>query len=327
MLRFVIRRLLWAVPMLILATFLVYVALRVGTDPVASYKRANARASEKKIQQYIEANGLYDGFGGYIKGYFQWLRGFLTGDWPRSIKGRREVWPAFKDAMMNTLRLGITSSVIGITLGLGLGVFVALKPGSLRDTSTNTATFVAISTPPFVSALLLQLLFAVYWTRWFGEPFLPTSGVYPPGQQGFDLWLMIKHMILPVTVVVIQIVAVYTRYMRASLLDVLNSEYMRTARSKGISERRVLVRHALRNALIPIATLVALDFGAILGGLIITEGVFSYPGLGRYFLTAFDTGDFPLMMPWMFFFMTLVILFNLFADLMYAVLDPRIRLD
>ena len=185
----------------------------------------------------------------------------------------------------------------------------------------------AISTPPFVSALLLQLLFAVYWTRWFGEPLLPTSGVYPPGQQGFDLWLMIKHMILPVTVVVIQIVAVYTRYMRASLLDVLNSEYMRTARSKGISERRVLVRHALRNALIPIATLVALDFGAILGGLIITEGVFSYPGLGRYFLMAFDTGDFPLMMPWMFFFMTLVILFNLFADLMYAVLDPRIRLD
>jgi peptide/nickel transport system permease protein len=89
----------------------------------------------------------------------------------------------------------------------------------------------------------------------------------------------------------------------------------------------VLVRHALRNALIPIATLVALDFGAILGGLIITEGVFSYPGLGRYFLTAFDTGDFPLMMPWMFFFTTLVIFFNLFADLMYAVLDPRIRLD
>ncbi len=327
MLRFVIRRLLWAVPMLILATFLVYVALRVGTDPVASYKRVNQRASEKKIQQYIEANGLYDGFGGYVKGYFKWLGGFLTGNWPRSIKGSREVWPVFKDAMMNTLRLGIASSVIGITLGLALGVFVALRPGSLRDTATNTATFVAISTPPFVSALLLQLLFAVYWTRWFGEPLLPTSGVYPPGQQGFDLWLMIKHMILPVTVVVIQIVAVYTRYMRASLLDVLNSEYMRTARSKGISERRVLVRHALRNALIPIVTLVALDFGAILGGLIITEGVFSYPGLGRYFLSAFDTGDFPLMMPWMFFFMTLVILFNLFADLMYAVLDPRIRLD
>ncbi len=327
MLRYVVRRLLWAIPMVIVATFLVYVALRVGTDPVASYKRVNQRASEKKIQQYIEANGLYDGFGGYIKGYFQWLGGFLTGDWPRSIKGSREVWPVFKDAMMNTLRLGITSSVIGISIGLAIGVFVALKPGSFRDSATNAAAFVAISTPPFVSALLLQLLFAVYWTRWFDKGLLPTSGVYPPGHQGFDLWLMVKHMILPVTVVVIQIIAVYARYMRASLLEVLNSEYMRTARAKGISERRVLVRHALRNALIPIATIAALDFGAILGGLIITEGIFSYPGLGDFFLTAYGNGDFPQMMPWMFFFTIVVILFNLLADVSYAVLDPRIRLD
>lgn len=312
--------------MVIIVTFLVYVALRVGTDPVASYKRVNQRASEKKIQQYIEANGLYEGFGGYLKGYFQWLGGFLTGDWPRSIKGSREVWPVFKDAMMNTLRLGITSSVIGISIGLMLGVFVALKPGSLRDSATNTGAFIAISTPPFVSALLLQLIFAVYWSRWFGEPLLPTSGVYPPGQQGFDLGLMIKHMILPVTVVVIQVVAVYARYMRASLLEVLNSEYMRTARAKGISERRVLVRHALRNALIPIATIAALDFGAILGGLIITEGVFSYPGLGNFFLTAFGNGDFPQLMPWMFFFTIVVIVFNLIADVSYALLDPRIRL-
>jgi peptide/nickel transport system permease protein len=313
--------------MVLIATFLVYVALRIGTDPVASYKRVNQRASAKKIQQYIEVNGLYDGFGGYIKGYFQWLGGFLTGDWPRSIKGSREVWPAFKEAMMNTLRLGITSSVIGISIGLALGVFVALKPGSLRDSATNSVAFIAVSTPPYVSALLLQLVFAVYWTRWFGEPLLPTSGVYPPGNQGFDLWLMIKHMILPITVVVIQVVAVYTRYMRASLLEVLNSEYMRTARAKGISERRVLVRHALRNALIPIATVAALDFGAILGGLIITEGIFSYPGLGDFFLTAYGNGDFPQMMPWMFFFTIVVILFNLLADVLYAVLDPRIRLD
>jgi peptide/nickel transport system permease protein len=313
--------------MVLIATFLVYVALRIGTDPVASYKRVNQRASAKKIQQYIEVNGLYEGFGGYVKGYFQWLGGFLTGDWPRSIKGSREVWPAFKEAMMNTLRLGITSSVIGISIGLALGVFVALKPGSLRDSATNSIAFVAVSTPPYVSALLLQLVFAVYWTRWFGEPLLPTSGVYPPGNQGFDLWLMIKHMILPITVVVIQVVAVYTRYMRASLLEVLNSEYMRTARAKGISERRVLVRHALRNALIPIATVAALDFGAILGGLIITEGIFSYPGLGDFFLTAYGNGDFPQMMPWMFFFTIVVILFNLLADVLYAVLDPRIRLD
>jgi peptide/nickel transport system permease protein len=327
MLRFVLRRLVWAIPMIVLVTFMVYVALRMGTDPLASYLRVNQRASQKKIDQYIEANGLYEGVGGYLKGYFQWLGGFLTGDWPRSIKGSREVWPEFKAAMMNTLRLGLTSSAIGISIGLLLGIYVALKPGSLRDSSVNTGAFVAVSTPPYVSALLLQLLFAVYWSRWFGHTLFPTSGVYPPGHRGFDLWLMLKHMALPVFVVVIQVVAVYARYMRATLLEVLNSEYMRTARSKGISERRVLVRHALRNALIPIVTVAAIDIGAILGGLIITENVFSYPGLGNFFLGAYANGDFPQMMPWMVFFTITVILFNLLADVLYAVLDPRIRLD
>jgi peptide/nickel transport system permease protein len=327
MLRFVLRRLVWAIPMIVLVTFMVYVALRMGTDPLASYLRVNQRASQKKIDQYIEANGLYEGVGGYLKGYFQWLGGFLTGDWPRSIKGSREVWPEFKAAMMNTLRLGLTSSSIGISIGLLLGIYVALKPGSLRDSSVNTGAFVAVSTPPYVSALLLQLLFAVYWSRWFGHTLFPTSGVYPPGHRGFDLWLMLKHMALPVFVVVIQVVAVYARYMRATLLEVLNSEYMRTARSKGISERRVLVRHALRNALIPIVTVAAIDIGAILGGLIITENVFSYPGLGNFFLGAYANGDFPQMMPWMVFFTITVILFNLLADVLYAVLDPRIRLD
>ena len=327
MLRFVLRRLFWSVPMIILVTFLVYVALRLGTDPLKSYLRVNQRASEKKIAQYIEANGLYDGVGGYLRGYFQWFTGFVTGDWPRSIKGSREVWPEFKAAMMNTLRLGLVSSFIGISIGLLFGIFVALKPGGLRDSTVNTGAFIAVSTPPYVSALLLQLVFAVYWSRWFGEPLFPTSGVYPPGHQGFDLFLMAKHMALPVFVVVIQVVAVYARYMRASLLETLNSEYMRTARAKGISERRVLVRHALRNALIPIVTVAAIDIGAILGGLIITERIFSYPGLGDFFLGAYENGDFPQLMPWMFFFTLVVILFNLLADVSYAWLDPRIRLD
>jgi len=317
---------MWALPMTLVITFVVYVALRVGTDPLASYLRVNQRASPKKIQQYIETNGLYEGFGGYVRGYLQWLQGFVTFDWPRSIKGSREVWPEFRDAMFNTLRLGLTATFFGILIGLSFGIFVALKPGGLRDATVSTSSFVAISTPPYVSALLLQLLFAVYWSKWFGESLLPTSGVYPPGHRGFDLVLMIKHMILPVTVVVIQVVAVYARYMRASLLEVLNSEYMRTARSKGISERRVLVRHALRNALIPIVTVAAIDIGAILGGLIITERIFSYPGLGDFFLGAYDNGDFPQMMPWMFFFTLVVIAFNLLADVLYAVLDPRIRL-
>ncbi|MFM8907418.1 MAG: ABC transporter permease, partial [Actinomycetota bacterium] len=262
----------------------------------------------------------------YVRGYFRWLGNFVTLDWPRSIKGSREVWPQLKDALANTIRLGVAASSVGIVIGLGLGVFAALRPGGRRDVAVNTAAFVGISIPPYVSAILFQLLFAVYWSRWFGSTLFPTSGVYPPGQLGFDLGLMLKHMVLPTFVVAIQIIAVYSRYMRSSLLDVLNSEYMRTARSKGISEARVLFRHGLRKALIPVVTIAALDVGAIVGGLIITENVFSYPGMGKYFLSAFGEGDFPLLMPWMVIIVASTLFFNLLADISYAWLDPRIRL-
>jgi len=322
-LRYVLRRVLWAIPTLLLITFLVYVALRAGTDPLKSYLRINPRATKAKIAQYIEVNGLDPN---YVRGYWTWLRNFVTGNWPRSIKGSREVWPQLKDALANSLRLGVAATVVGIVVGIVVGVYAALKPGGRRDVAVNTSAFIGISIPPYVSAIILQLLFAVYWSRWFGSTLFPTSGVYPPGQMGFDLGLMLEHMVLPTLVVAIQIIAVYARYMRSSLLDVLNSDFMRTARSKGISERRVLVRHGMRNALIPVVTIAALDVGAIVGGLIITENVFSYPGMGVYFLSAFGQGDFPLLMPWMVIIVASVLLFNLVADIAYAWLDPRIRL-
>jgi peptide/nickel transport system permease protein len=130
-----------------------------------------------------------------------------------------------------------------------------------------------------------------------------------------------------VTVVAIQTIAVYSRYMRTQLLEVKSSDYMRTARSKGISERAVIVKHGLRNALIPIVTVAALDFGAIIGGLIITENIFAYRGMGYFFLNALANGDYPQLMPWLVIVVISVILFNLFADILYAVLDPRIRLE
>ncbi|NQV97229.1 MAG: ABC transporter permease [Acidimicrobiaceae bacterium] len=324
MFRFVLRRVAWSIPTLLLVTFLVYLALRIGTNPVESYKRINPRASKAKIQQYIDVNGLDPNF---VQGYFTWLKNFITGDWPRSIKGSREVWPKLKDSIANSLRLGIAATVVGISIGLFAGVFAALRPGGRRDVFINTSAFVGISIPPYISAILFQLLFAVYWQRWFGASLFPTSGVYPPGHSGFDLVLMVKHMALPTIVVAIQVIAVYSRYMRSSLLDVLNSDYMRTARSKGISERRVLLKHGMRNALIPVVTIAALDAGSIVGGLIITENIFDYPGMGVYFLKSFGEGDFPLLMPWMVVIVASVLLFNLIADISYAWLDPRIRLD
>ncbi len=326
MIRFVGRRLLWTIPTMFLITFLVFVAIRVGTDPVQSYLRLNPRASEAKVRQYREANGLT---GNIVSQYFSWLGHFVTFDWGRSIKGSRPVWPELRAAMANTMVLGTLSVAVGVTIGLIIGILSALRPRSVFDQTSTTGAFVGISVPPYVSAILLQLFFAITLTRWLGldKPLLPTSGVYPAGHSGFSPLLRLKHLILPITVVAIQIIAVYSRYMRASLLEVKNSDYLRTARAKGISERRVLVRHALRNALIPIVTVAAIDIGAIIGGLIITERIFENRGMGDFFLTAYENGDFPQLMPWMVFVVMGVVLANLLADVLYAVLDPRIRLD
>ena len=311
-------------PTLLLVTFLVYVALRLGTDPLQSYLRTNPRASKEKIEQYKSVNGLSSN---YVLGYFHWLKNFVTFDWPRSIKGSREVWPELKDAMANTIRLGTFATVVGVSIGLLVGMFAALKPGSRRDVAVNTGAFLGVSIPPYITAVLFQLVFAVYWSRWFGKTLFPTSGVYPPGHTGFNLVLMLKHMALPMMVVAIQVIATYSRYMRSSLLDVMNSDFMRTARSKGISERQVLLKHGVRNALIPVVTIAALDIGSIIGGLIISENIFAYPGMGLYFLDSFTNGDFPLLMPWMVLVVASTLMFNLIADVSYAFLDPRIRLD
>jgi peptide/nickel transport system permease protein len=304
----------------------VFVGIRSGTDPVASYLRINPRASEAMIDRYEEVNGLK---GSIPQQYFRWLGHFVTGDWGGSIKGNRAVWPDVKHALANSFVLGACATVVGVSVGIGIGMIAALKQYSIFDKTTSIGAFVGLSIPPFISAVLLQLLLSIYVTRWFGldRPFLPTSGVYPPGQRGFDLWLRTKHLIMPTIVVAIQIIAVYSRYMRASLLEVVNSEYMRTARAKGISEKRVVVRHAVRNALIPVTTQAAIDIGGIVGGLIITERIFQYPGMGDFFLTAFADGDFPQLMPWTVIVVISVIMFNLLADVAYAWLDPRIRLD
>jgi peptide/nickel transport system permease protein len=135
----------------------------------------------------------------------------------------------------------------------------------------------------------------------------------------------IRHLVLPVTVLAVQIIAVYSRYMRASLLEVLQSDYMRTARAKGLRERIVITRHAMRNAMIPITTQLAIDIGLIAGGLIVTETIFAWPGMGRLFIQAAEIGDYQVVLPWMMITVLFVIVFNLVADIMYAVLDPRIR--
>lgn len=311
--------------MVILITFVVFWVVREGTDPVASYLRTSPRATPAQILQYQKTNGLQ---GGIVNQYLSWGRRFVTGNWAPSIKGSRPVWPELKNSFGNSIILGLAGTIFGVFVGLAIGIVSALRQYSKFDSAATAGAFVGISVPPFISGILVQVLFAVLFTKWLGltKPFLPTSGIYPPGHKGFDLLLRLKYLILPTFVISIQIIASYSRYMRSSLLDVTSAEYLRTARAKGISERQVIVRHALRNAMVPIVTIAALDFGTIVGGLIITEFIFEYPGLGRYFILALNNGDFPLLMPWVVMVVVSVIMFNLLADVMYAWLDPRIRL-
>ena len=158
MLRFALRRMVWALPTLLLVTFLVYIALRLGTDPLQSYLRTNPRASRDKIEQYKAVNGLSSN---YVLGYFHWLKNFVTFNWPRSIKGSREVWPELKDALVNTIRLGSLATFLGVVIGLLVGMFAALKPGSRRDVAVNTGAFLGISIPPYITAVLFQLVLLI----------------------------------------------------------------------------------------------------------------------------------------------------------------------
>src|SRR6266571_973265 len=256
-----------------------------------------------------------------------WAKNFIRGDWGISVVSQRTVFSQIRTALVNSAILGIVATLFSLAIGVAIGVYSSLHQYSKLDNTFTTAAFVGISMPNFWFAILLQLFFGVYIVKWFGltHPFFAIAGMTTPGSTGFHLVDRLQHIVLPALVLSVQIVAVYSRYMRASMLDVLHSDYLRTARAKGLRERRVIFRHAMRNALIPITTQLAIDIGLIASGLIITEAVFQYPGMGYFFIQAMNNADYPQLLPWLMITVASVILFNLVADIMYAVLDPRIR--
>jgi peptide/nickel transport system permease protein len=321
--RYILRRLIYSIPVLLISSILVFLIVRSTTDPSAAL-RANPRTSKADIERYREQLGLNDSL---FTQYTKWLGAFLKGDWGTSIVTNRPVRTDIAAAMVNTAVLGILATIVSLTVGVGIGLYSSLHQYSKFDYIATTGAFVGLSMPIFWFALILQLVFGVWLTQKLNltEPIFYTAGVSAPGVPGFDLVDRLRHLVLPVIVISVQVIAVYSRYMRASMLEVLQSDYLRTARAKGLRERRVVFKHAMRNALIPITTQVALDIGAIAGGLIVTETIFSYPGMGQLFIDSLSNGDYTVILPWMMVTVTFVIAFNLLADIMYAVLDPRIR--
>jgi peptide/nickel transport system permease protein len=321
--RYTLRRIFVTIPILIVMSVLAFIATRAISSPEAAL-RFNPRVRAEDIARYREQLGLDDSA---FEQYTRWLGNFLTGDLGNSLVARREVGEMLSEALGNTLVLIGVAVVISLGLGVLIGTIAAVKQNSWFDYTSTGAALLGIATPVFLVGLMLQLVFGVYLQDWFNtsEPIFYTAGMKSPGTTGFDLMDRLRHIALPAAALSVQLIAVYSRYMRASLLEVLNSDYIRTARSKGIPERRVLVKHGVRTALIPLTTQAAIDIGLLIGGLIITEVIFAWPGMGTLFLQAIGDGDYTVILPWLMITASAVFILNLIADLLYAVLDPRIR--
>jgi peptide/nickel transport system permease protein len=323
-LTYIVRRLLYSVAVLIAASFLVFFFVTVSGDPIAGL-RITPNVSRESIDEISERKHLDDPI---PVRYWYWLEDAVTDQFGTTLLTNKPILPDLWRVMKNTLQLVIIAQALAILVGVGIGILSALRQYSAFDYSATTFSFLGLATPVFWLGLMLQVLI-VYILDWTGHQIFPIANLSDvnPG-EGIDFALdRAHHLVMPVIVLMVAGTATYSRYMRASMLEVINSDYVRTARAKGLNERRVTMKHAFRNALIPVVTLAALDFGTLLGGAIVTETVFSLDGMGLYFINALGTADPYPVMAWLMITATMIIVLNLVADIAYGLLDPRVRLD
>ena len=337
MLTFIVRRLLYSIPVLFIASMLVFVFVHETTDPLARFSqlRDKSAATREGLRIGIYKQPCHEVGADHVlvctkaslpEQYGHWLNGFVHGDLGDSIISGRPVQDDLKDAFGNTLQLISVGVLLSALIAVSIGVYSAIRQYSALDYTFTGLSFVGLSMPPFWFGLVAIQFFAYDLPRWLGlhEPVFCSIGYH--GGCGTGTLDYVRHLALPVMTLTVQIIAEWSRYQRSSMLDVMSSDYIRTARAKGVPRRKVIVKHGLRNALIPLVTVMAVDIGALFGGLLITEQIFSIPGMGRLFVGALESGDTNILLPWMIVAAVFIILFNLLADVLYGVLDPRIRL-
>ena len=254
--------------------------------------------------------------------FVRWLGNALVGNFGFSFVTNQPVSDLLAQRFPVTLELFSYALIIALILAITIGVISAVRQGTVTDYSLTILAYFGIAMPVFLLGLFAQDIFGV-WLH-----ILPTSGTATLGYSfdPFNAFLdHLEHLLMPMLVLAVTFVAGWSRYMRASMIDVVKQDYMRTARAKGVAPVPLLIRHAIRNAVIPLITVVALDFGAVAGGAAITEGVFAWPGMGLLFLDSLTNRDFPVLLAMLIIGATFVITFNLIADILYAVMDPRIR--
>lgn len=319
--RFLARRLVHGVIILIGLSILMFTLLVLTPgDPVELMAASNPDIRPEDVSMLRKYYGLDDPM--YVR-YFKWIRSVLKGDLGYSRTYGIPVTKLVVDRLRNTLTLLATSVAVAFTVGVTAGVYSALHQYSAADYVVTVAAFAGLAMPVFWQGIVFILLFAV-WLPWFPAGGMMTPGVAPGWPMFLDrLW----HLVLPVSVLATSGMASWTRYMRSSMLEVVRHDYVRTARAKGNPERVVIRRHALRNALIPIITLIALSVPGILNGAVLTETVFSWPGMGLLLFQAVLGHDYNVAMAVLLFLALMTVIFNLLADLAYGLADPRIRYD
>ncbi len=323
LLRYAVRRLIGAIPLLWGIVTLLFLLLHLAPgDPTTAY--FNPNVSPDVIEQMRRNFGLDRPL---HEQYLRWLGSFLTADFGYSFSQFRPVRDVLADALPNTLLLGGVSLVLIFVVGCGIGILQAVRQYSLTD---HTLTFIALfiySMPGFWLGVMLILLFASA-----PDPLrLPLSGMESLDYDRLSLWGKLgdrtRHLILPTIALGLASAAAVARYMRGSMLETIDEDYIRTARAKGLPESRVVLKHALRNALLPVVSLLGLFLPILFGGAVVIEVVFSWPGMGRLLHDAILARDYPVVLAGSFLFALLVIVGNLVADLVYAAVDPRIRYE
>ena len=330
MIALVIRRLGWSVVILLLASIFVFVFVRATTDPLAAVRGgvsgdASAPAQEAN-RSLIDAEEKRLGLDRPLAAqYASWLSHFVRGDWGESSVSRRSVGAEIRQRLWNTTQLVVWAILLSLTVAVVVGVVCASRPDSMLDHLLSGLSFVGLSMPAFWFALLAieWLVFQPKRLLGLDQPILFSVGLHS-STSGIPLDYM-RHLVLPVLVLSLPMSTVWSRYVRASMLDVMSAPYIRMARAKGVPRRRVLVRHALRNALIPFTTVSAVAIGHLFGGVIVTESIFAWPGMGQLFFNALLAGDTNVVLPWLMVAASFVLLLVLISDILLGVLDPRVR--
>ena len=313
---YVLRRLLIAVPSLLGISVVLFTILALAPGDPFGELALNPNVPAEVREQLRKSFGLDDP--GWQR-YFRWFAAMLRGDWGYSFVSRVDVDTLILQRLPVTLVVIGASQILALLIALPVGILSAARPYSWFDRIASTLAFVGFSLPTFFTGLLLILLFSIK-LDWL--PFVYRADISATGWQWW--WEHIKQSIMPVVVLGLFQGASWTRYVRSAMLDVIRLDYVTTARSKGLAERVILLKHVVRNALIPVVTLVALQLPAIFGGAIVTEQIFRIPGIGSLLIDAILRNDTPVIMAVTFVFSCLVIVFNLIADILYGWLDPRI---